>query len=72
MIKFRVGFYPGLTSSSNMSPTPLISILTKNKLNGDNYREWKQNMLIALNCEKQKLVLEKMCPPKAQPKVRNH
>ncbi|XP_012458222.1 uncharacterized protein LOC105779016 [Gossypium raimondii] len=54
-----------------MSPTSLIIILTENKLNGDNFREWKQNLLIVLNCEKHKFVLDETCPIEAQPKVRN-
>ncbi|MBA0723375.1 hypothetical protein Golax_003957, partial [Gossypium laxum] len=41
-----------------MPPTPLISILTENKLNGDNFQEWKRNLLIVLNCEKHKFVLD--------------
>ncbi|MBA0772204.1 hypothetical protein Gotri_007620 [Gossypium trilobum] len=52
-----------------MSPTPLISILTDNKLNGDNFLERKQNLLIVLNCEKHKFILDETCPPKALPKI---
>ncbi|MBA0783140.1 hypothetical protein Gotri_000908 [Gossypium trilobum] len=52
-----------------MSHTPLISILTKNKLNGDNFQELKRNLLIVLNYEKYKFILDKMCPPEAQPKI---
>ncbi|MBA0765438.1 hypothetical protein Gotri_014635 [Gossypium trilobum] len=52
-----------------MSPTPLISILTENKLNGDNFRECKRNLLIVLNCEKQKFILDETCPLEAQPKI---
>ncbi|KAK5833352.1 hypothetical protein PVK06_017177 [Gossypium arboreum] len=55
-----------------MSPTPLIRILTENKLNRDNFQEWKQNLLIVPSCEKQNFVLDETCPPKAQPKARNH
>ncbi|MFQ6629220.1 hypothetical protein Gotur_008299 [Gossypium turneri] len=51
-----------------MSLTPLISILTKNKLNGDNFREWKRNLLIVLSCEKHKFILDETCPLEAQPK----
>ncbi|MBA0570498.1 hypothetical protein Golob_004149, partial [Gossypium lobatum] len=36
----------------------LISILTENKLNGDNFQEWKRNLLIVLNCEKHKFILD--------------
>ncbi|KAH1097321.1 hypothetical protein J1N35_014242 [Gossypium stocksii] len=32
-----------------MSPTPLLIILNENKLNGDNFQEWKQNLLVVLN-----------------------
>ncbi|KAK5785304.1 hypothetical protein PVK06_039875 [Gossypium arboreum] len=55
-----------------MSQTPFISILTKNKLNGDNFREWKWNLLIVLSCEKHKFVLDETCPLEAQPKARNN
>ncbi|KAK5839429.1 hypothetical protein PVK06_008217 [Gossypium arboreum] len=55
-----------------MSPTPLISILTENKLNRDNFQEWKRNLLIVLSCEKHKFVLDETCPPEAHPEARNH
>ncbi|KAH1064014.1 hypothetical protein J1N35_029001 [Gossypium stocksii] len=38
------------------------SIFTENKLNGDNFREWKWNLLIVLNYEKHKFVLDESCP----------
>lgn len=44
--------------SLNISHTPLISILTKNKLNEDNFWERKHNLLIVLNCEKHKFILD--------------
>ena len=50
-----------------MSPTPLISILTENKLNGDNYKDWKRNLLIVLSCERHKFVLDEPCPPGPKP-----
>ncbi|KAH1097743.1 hypothetical protein J1N35_014664 [Gossypium stocksii] len=54
-----------------MSPTPLISILTENKLNGEKFQEWKRNLLIVLSYDKYKFILNETCPPEAQPKVRN-
>ncbi|MBA0810408.1 hypothetical protein Gohar_002410 [Gossypium harknessii] len=55
-----------------MSHTSLISIIIENKLNGDNFGEWKQNLLIVIICEKHKVVLDETCPLEAQAKVRNH
>ncbi|KAK5840075.1 hypothetical protein PVK06_008943 [Gossypium arboreum] len=48
------------------------NILTENKLNGDNFREWKWNLLIVLNCEKHKFVFGESYLLGAQPKMRNH
>ena len=43
---------------------PLLDILLQNKLTGDNFKDWKRNLLIVLSCEKHKFVLTKKCPPK--------
>ncbi|MFQ6668237.1 hypothetical protein Gotur_033966 [Gossypium turneri] len=51
-----------------MSHTSLISIIIENKLNGDNFGEWKQNLLIVIICEKHKVVLDETCPLEAQAK----
>ncbi|KAL5561412.1 hypothetical protein UlMin_031159 [Ulmus minor] len=40
----------------------LSSILNQNKLTGDNFADWKKNLLIVLSFEKHKYVLEKDCP----------
>ncbi|MBA0820094.1 hypothetical protein Gohar_021229 [Gossypium harknessii] len=54
-----------------MSLTPLISILTENKLNGNKFREWKRNLLIVFSCEKHKFILDETCLTEDQPKARN-
>ena len=46
-----------------MSQTSLSSILNQNKLTGDNFVDWKRNLLIVSSFEKHKYVLEKDCPP---------
>ena len=46
-----------------MAQGSLSSILNQNKLTGDNFTDWKRNMLIVLSFEKYKYVLEKECPP---------
>ncbi|KAL5545007.1 hypothetical protein UlMin_008791 [Ulmus minor] len=46
-----------------MSQDSLSSILNQNKLTGDNFVDWKRNLLIVLSFEKHKYVLEKECPP---------
>ena len=46
-----------------MSQGSLSSILNQNKLIGDNFADWKRNLLIVLPFEKHKYVLEKDCPP---------
>ncbi|XP_016742996.1 uncharacterized protein [Gossypium hirsutum] len=53
-----------------MAPTLLLNIFTKNKLNGNNYNEWKRNLIIALSCEKLKTVLDTKCPPAIQVEAR--
>ena len=52
-----------------MSPSPLIFILTENKLNGDNFKEWKRNLLIILSCEKHRFVLDEPFPPGPGPQA---
>ncbi|KAL5539680.1 hypothetical protein UlMin_045094 [Ulmus minor] len=46
-----------------MAQGSLSSILNQNKLTGDNFVDWKRNLLIILSFEKHKYVLEKDCPP---------
>ncbi|KAL5555354.1 hypothetical protein UlMin_037590 [Ulmus minor] len=46
-----------------MAQGSLSSILNQNKLIGDNFIDWKRNLLIVLSFEKHKYVLEKDCPP---------
>ena len=46
-----------------MAQDSLSSILNQNKLTGDNFADWKMNLLIVLSFEKHKYVLEKTCPP---------
>ena len=46
-----------------MSPMPLIPTLIENKLNDDNYKDWKRNLLIVLSCERHKFVLDEPCQP---------
>ena len=43
---------------------PLATILNHNKLNGDNYVDWKRNLDIMLTMDKHKYVLTTPCPPK--------
>ncbi|KAL5578244.1 hypothetical protein UlMin_019943 [Ulmus minor] len=45
-----------------MIQSSLSSILNQNKLTGDNFADWKRNLLIVLSFEKHKYVLEKDCP----------
>ncbi|KAK5774874.1 hypothetical protein PVK06_042736 [Gossypium arboreum] len=44
-----------------MTHTSLLNILTKNKMNGNNYNEWKRNLMIVLSCEKLKIVIDNKC-----------
>ena len=46
-----------------MAQGSLSSILNQNKLTGDNFADWKRNLLIVLSFEKHKYVPEKDCPP---------
>ena len=45
-----------------MAQGSLSSILNQNKLTGDNFADWKRNLLIVLSFEKHKYVLKKECP----------
>ncbi|KAL5563502.1 hypothetical protein UlMin_033249 [Ulmus minor] len=45
-----------------MAQGSLSSTLNQNKLTGDNFADWKRNLLIVLSFEKHKYVLEKECP----------
>ena len=47
-----------------MSGTSLSMILTNNQLNGENYIDWKRNLIIVLTAEKHKFVLTEPCPAK--------
>ncbi|KAH1063933.1 hypothetical protein J1N35_028920 [Gossypium stocksii] len=53
-----------------MTATPLLNILTENKFNENNYKEWKRNLIIVMNCEKLKIVLNTKCLPTTQAKAR--
>ncbi|KAH1108077.1 hypothetical protein J1N35_011845, partial [Gossypium stocksii] len=55
---------------SKMTPIPLLNILTENKLNKNNYKEWKRNLIIVLSCEKLKIVLDNKRPPITQVEAR--
>ena len=43
--------------------SPLATILTLNKLTGNNYVEWKRNLDIVLTTEDHIYVLSTPCPP---------
>ena len=43
---------------------PIITILSSEKLNSENFVKWKSNMNIAQICENYKFVLIKECPPR--------
>ena len=45
-----------------MSLNPLSTILSSNKLEGDNYVDWKRNLDIVLTVDKHKWVLTTPCP----------
>ncbi|KAK5819606.1 hypothetical protein PVK06_024622 [Gossypium arboreum] len=55
-----------------MAPTPLLNILIENKLNENNYKEWKKNLIIVWSCEKLKTIIDNKCPPATQAKPRKH
>ena len=46
-----------------MSISPLSTILSTNKLTGENFVDWKRNLDIVLTVEKHKYVLTTPCPP---------
>ncbi|KAH1039140.1 hypothetical protein J1N35_040883, partial [Gossypium stocksii] len=50
-----------------LSLTPLLNILTKSKLNRNNYNEWKRSLL---SYEKLKIVLHNKCPLATQVEAR--
>ncbi|KAK5771158.1 hypothetical protein PVK06_047338 [Gossypium arboreum] len=52
-----------------MAPTHLLNILT-DKLKGNNYNEWKKNLIIFLSCEKLKTILDTKLPPTTQTETR--
>lgn len=41
----------------------------EHKLTGDNYKEWKRNLMLVLTCEKYKFVLQEKCPTNNQDKM---
>ncbi|GMN25959.1 hypothetical protein TIFTF001_047769 [Ficus carica] len=43
--------------------SPLSVILTQNKLTGENFNDWKRNLLIVLNFEKHSFILTQPRPP---------
>ncbi|XP_012448718.1 uncharacterized protein LOC105771881 [Gossypium raimondii] len=53
-----------------MVPTPLLNIYNENKLNENNYKERKRNLIVFLSCEKLKTVHENECPLVTQVEVR--
>ncbi|KAH1122483.1 hypothetical protein J1N35_005643 [Gossypium stocksii] len=50
-----------------MEPTPLLNILTKNKLNENDYKEWKRNLI---SYKKLKTILDTKFPPATQAEAR--
>ncbi|KAH1032199.1 hypothetical protein J1N35_044373 [Gossypium stocksii] len=53
-----------------MAPTPLLKILTQNKLSMNNYKEWKRNLIIVLNYEKLKIIIDNKFPSVTQVEAR--
>ena len=51
---------------------PLLDIILKDKLNGENFKDWKRNLMIVLSCEKHKFVFTKRCPPPENEEGRKH
>ena len=45
-----------------MAPNPFLSMLTECKLNLENFKDWKRNLLMVLEVEKHKYVLDTPCP----------
>ncbi|KAK5842207.1 hypothetical protein PVK06_004537 [Gossypium arboreum] len=70
IIEMAYKCFPSLISK--MEPTPLLNILTENKLNRNNYKEWKRNLMIFFSCEKLKTVLNNKCPLATQTEARKH
>ena len=50
------------TSQFKMAPNPFLSMLTECKLNLENFKDWKRNLLMVLAVEKHKYVLDTPCP----------
>ena len=48
--------------SVDMALNPLSTLLTQNKLDGENYVDWKRNLDIVLTADKHKWVLTTPCP----------
>ncbi|XP_016747385.1 uncharacterized protein [Gossypium hirsutum] len=55
-----------------MTLTLLLNILIENKLNENNYKEWKKNLIIVLSCKKLKTGLHTKCPSITQVEARKH
>ncbi|XP_012435442.1 uncharacterized protein LOC105762070 [Gossypium raimondii] len=53
-----------------MTPTPLLNIPIKNKLNRNNYKEWKRSLIVVLSYEKVKIVLDSKCTLATQAEAR--
>ncbi|KAK5842909.1 hypothetical protein PVK06_005328 [Gossypium arboreum] len=53
-----------------MTSTPLLNMLTENKLNENNSKEWKWILIIVLTYRNLKIVLDNKCPPTTQIEAR--
>ena len=51
-----------LISAIMSSNNPIFSLLSNEKLSGDNFVKWNSNINIVLICENQKFVLTEECP----------
>ena len=60
LLKFNMQFF---LLQFKMAQGSLSSILNQNKLTGDNFADWKRNLLIVLSFEKHKYILEMDCLP---------
>ena len=49
-------------SQFKMATNPFLSMLTECKLNLENFKDWKSNLLMVLAVEKHKYVLDTPCP----------
>ena len=47
-----------------MTLSPLTTILSQNRLTGENYVDWKRNLDIVLTVDGHKYILTTPCPPK--------